>query len=218
MLKISGAFLNKILKVNAKQALYRTDGKWYHNLKEFPGVLFYNNGMVLFPTFKTYIQSPRLQIKQALHVLGGISSLPQYKLFTDYQKELINGVSIEEIIFSGNSSRPIRVLSEVNAILRRRSLVDKMKKIYKNSCQICGIRLAVGNEVYYSEVHHIIPLGNPYHGSDSLDNMLCVCPNHHVQLDFKVIPLNIDSLKLVKHKIEITSLYFHNSMIFTKYN
>jgi 5-methylcytosine-specific restriction protein A len=41
---LTGKELNRLWKVNAKHALYREDGRWYHQLQEFPGVLFDANG------------------------------------------------------------------------------------------------------------------------------------------------------------------------------
>ena len=44
---MTGKDLIKILDIEAKQALYREDGKWYHNLTKFPGVLFDKGGYFL---------------------------------------------------------------------------------------------------------------------------------------------------------------------------
>ena len=54
--------------------------------------------------------------------------------------------------------------------------------MYDHKCQICSIKLespsgpiAVGA--------HIKRLGQPDHGPDVLENILCLCPNHHAQFD-----------------------------------
>ncbi len=47
---------------------------------------------------------------------------------------------------------------------------------------MCGIRLE-GLAGPYAEAAHIRPLGAPHNGPDHLDNMLCLCPNHHVLFD-----------------------------------
>ena len=65
---MNGAFLNKILRINAKHALYRADGKWYHNLKTFPGVLFDENGLIFFPTEETYFHNSIAGQRPALRV------------------------------------------------------------------------------------------------------------------------------------------------------
>jgi len=40
--------LNHKWGVNAKHALYRDDGRWYHVLEKFPGALFDSHGYVFF--------------------------------------------------------------------------------------------------------------------------------------------------------------------------
>lgn len=57
-----------------------------------------------------------------------------------------------------------------------------VKAMYQHRCQICAIRieLAAGP---YSEGAHVRPLGAPHHGADTVSNMLCLCPNHHVMFD-----------------------------------
>jgi putative restriction endonuclease len=47
---------------------------------------------------------------------------------------------------------------------------------------MCGTRLE-GLAGPYAEAAHIRPLGAPHHGPDTPDNILCLCPNHHVLLD-----------------------------------
>ncbi len=36
----------------------------------------------------------------------------------------------------------------------------------------------------YAEAAHIRPLGAPHHGPDVVENILCLCPNHHVMFDY----------------------------------
>jgi putative restriction endonuclease len=49
-------------------------------------------------------------------------------------------------------------------------------------CQVCGLRLETSTGPY-AEGAHIRPLGSPHHGPDIAANVLCLCPNHHVQFD-----------------------------------
>lgn len=35
----------------------------------------------------------------------------------------------------------------------------------------------------YAEAAHVRPLGSPHNGPDTPDNILCLCPNHHVLFD-----------------------------------
>ncbi|QLD28408.1 HNH endonuclease [Micromonospora carbonacea subsp. aurantiaca] len=58
--------------------------------------------------------------------------------------------------------------------------------MYDHQCQVCGVRLET-RDGYYSEAAHIQGLGKPHDGPDEISNLLCLCPNHHVQFDFFAI-------------------------------
>ena len=75
---ITGKMLNEKWKVGAKHALYRKSGDWYHNLKEFPGVLFDENGYILFENEEEYLKCNHLVFGQDVHVPNGISKIPGY--------------------------------------------------------------------------------------------------------------------------------------------
>lgn len=209
---MTGDYLNKILSVSAKHALYREDGKWYHNLTRFPGVLFNKNGYAIFNNEEDYIKNPSLQIKKDLHITDGIKSLANYLKFTKREKELIKGAYLGTENKDDNEESTIRVIREIEIILRKKNLVDLIKKLYNKTCQLCETQVAIGENKCYSEVHHIIPLGKPHNGIDALENMICVCPNCHIELDFKAIPLNENMLKPTRHKISSKSIEYHNSL------
>ncbi|MFH8656287.1 HNH endonuclease [Streptomyces afghaniensis] len=61
-------------------------------------------------------------------------------------------------------------------------LAEQIKLIYGHRCQVCGERLETRFS-HYSEAAHIQGVGRPHEGPDKLSNMLCLCPNHHVQFD-----------------------------------
>ncbi|WP_420311912.1 HNH endonuclease [Streptomyces sp. YS-B37] len=71
-----------------------------------------------------------------------------------------------------NSSRPDR----------DPRLVEEIKQLYQHRCQVCGEQLET-RFGHYSEAAHIQGLGTPHDGPDKLSNLLCLCPNHHVQFD-----------------------------------
>lgn len=73
--------------------------------------------------------------------------------------------------------------STVSRRIRDSALSRRVKTMYRNRCQICGIAIPGLGSRFYSEGAHVKPLGRPHLGPDSLDNILCLCPNHHVQLD-----------------------------------
>lgn len=206
---MTGNFLNKILQLGAKHALYREDGRWYHNLTDFPGVLFDKGGYVLFSNEEEYYANSSLQVRQDLHIKNGLSSLVEYICFSDLDKLYIE----ENINLRKSLETARRIRREIEAILRDQKLVDEIKRKYNNTCQICGLQLIIGKNKYYSEVHHIWPLGKPHNGPDTLDNMICVCPNCHILLDYKVMFLSEEKLSKIMHDMSEENIIYHNSLI-----
>ena len=80
------------------------------------------------------------------------------------------------------SSETLRRTASVVRVVRDTAVSRWVKALYKNQCQVCGdiVRVQGGT---YSEGAHIKPLGNPHNGPDQIENVLCLCPNHHVMLD-----------------------------------
>lgn len=105
-----------------------------------------------------------------------------------------------------------RNLREVNIIQRNQNLVAALKNLYDNKCQLCGTKLKISDNKFYSEVHHIVPLGQPHNGPDKSSNMMVVCPNCHVQLDFKAIKLSKDKITFkAPHDIDDKNIEYANS-------
>lgn len=84
---------------------------------------------------------------------------------------------------SKNNKQTKRVETRLQRIVRDTVLSKKIKEKYKYSCQICGTQI-ITSSGYYAEAAHIKPLGAPHNGPDSEDNLLCLCPNHHVMFDY----------------------------------
>jgi putative restriction endonuclease len=72
----------------------------------------------------------------------------------------------------------------------------------------------------YSEAAHIRALGKPHLGPDTVDNILCLCPNHHVlfdrgsiwiDADHVVQPLGTPLRNLDANKINPQHLEYHRS-------
>ena len=64
-------------------------------------------------------------------------------------------------------------------IVRDTKQARLIKELYDFRCQMCGTRLE-GLAGPYAEAAHIRPLGRPHNGPDTAENILCLCPNHHV--------------------------------------
>ena len=76
-----------------------------------------------------------------------------------------------------------RIKTTVQRIIRDTVLSRKIKEIYKYKCQVCDIAIETSSG-FYAEAAHIKPLGAPHNGPDSEENLLCLCPNHHVMFDY----------------------------------
>ncbi|MFI7626360.1 YDG/SRA domain-containing protein [Microbispora rosea] len=72
--------------------------------------------------------------------------------------------------------------SIIQRIVRNSMVAHIVKSWYSHECQICGLAIEVGGGLY-SEGAHIRALGQPHHGPDVTENLLCLCPNDHVRFD-----------------------------------
>jgi len=78
-----------------------------------------------------------------------------------------------------------------NRSKRCKELVDELKKLYENRCQLCGEEngeipfIEKENGDYYSEMHHIVPLSevdnlaDEWQFIDTYRNAMICCPHHH---------------------------------------
>lgn len=133
-----------------------------------------------------------------------------YHTLDDHYGE-ISGGSLE-------SQNVDRKRIEINRINRDNRLSRKAKRLCEHKCQICGQRIQTSDDSYYSEVHHIQPLGQPHFGPDSMGNMLCVCPNDHVMLDYGVIPLDITKLHFIEaNPVSEVYIDYHNKYVFRQH-
>lgn len=204
---MTGRRINEILELGAAHALYFHQGNWYHHLKKFPGILIDSRGYLWFDTKQEFENSKDIRIKARVNIYGGIESKPGYIKFTREQL-----LKLEEELYSFDGEISLRKLRTSNLIIRNARLTQKLKELYSYSCQICKKQISTGRDSYYAEVHHIKPLGEPHNGPDIIENMICVCPNCHVLLDYKVIFLRLKSI-LSKHKIESKYIDYHNEQV-----
>ncbi len=108
--------------------------------------------------------------------------------------------------FDGNES-PERRDYTVSRIIRDTDLSRRLKEQHNNTCQICSEQLQIKADRFYSEAHHIKPLGQPHNGPDTEDNIIIVCPNCHVLLDNFKIKLNNEYLT---RKLSDQYITYHN--------
>lgn len=86
--------------------------------------------------------------------------------------------------------------STVQRVVRNTAVTQSVKTTHDHTCQICGVRLETLSGAY-AEGCHIVPRGKPHHGPDTPSNVLCLCPNCHVQFDRGTIQLT-DNLQAVE--------------------
>lgn len=92
-----------------------------------------------------------------------------------------------------------------------------MKEENDSRCQICSCKIELpAGQGAYAESHHIVPLGREHNGHDERSNLMCVCPYHHVLLDYGVILLNKSQLKGCSEAIADAAVNYHNDHIFGK--
>ncbi|MFJ5684305.1 YDG/SRA domain-containing protein [Streptomyces sp. NPDC093099] len=84
-----------------------------------------------------------------------------------------------------------RSVSSVQRVVRSTAIANLVKRMHDYTCQVRGIRLQ-GATGGYAEAAHIRPLGSLHGGRDTIENVLCLCPNHHVLLDQGMLIINND--------------------------
>lgn len=103
--------------------------------------------------------------------------------------------------------------------VRNPTLSIRVKEMYDYCCQVCGTALKAGTKKY-AEAAHIRGRGQPHLGSDTIDNVLCLCPNHHKLFDMGAffiepdlgIPLLDETLTVNDgHCIDIQNLQYHKN-------
>ena len=123
----------------------------------------------------------------------------------------------------GNASPERRSAGVIQRIVRNSKVTQFVKALYDNKCQFCEIQLMTSSGGY-SEGAHIRPLGGVHKGSDTTENILCLCANCHTLFDKGALYVDETSLKvrstiypeyeknllvLTKHKIDNSNLEYH---------
>jgi hypothetical protein len=106
-----------------------------------------------------------------------------------------------------------RVKTTIYRILRDTEKARRVKILHEHRCQICGHAIELSDGRRYAEAHHIQPLGDPHKGPDVIGNILCVCPNHHAELDYRTSELTLAALKVAHgHFVEQKYVDYHNGL------
>jgi putative restriction endonuclease len=82
-------------------------------------------------------------------------------------------------------------------LMRDSKVVRKVKDMYDDTCQVCGLRLVVSPDgKAISQAAHIQAVGKPHYGPDTVGNVLCLCPNCHALFDRGALQLT-DELEVI---------------------
>ena len=122
--------------------------------------------------------------------------------------------------------RPNRVQATASRLQRDVRLSEKIKEIYSHRCQVCNVLLHSPSGPI-SIGAHIKGLGRPHNGPDVIENMLCLCPNHHDQFDRLTFFIEPDDLTIVglegfkdkrirvleRHKLDKRFLEYHKALV-----
>lgn len=126
--------------------------------------------------------------------------------------------------FPAGRVKPKRIALSVQRVIRDSGLGRAIKRLYEYKCQVCGIQIATPSG-FYAEAAHIRPVGLPHDGPDIAQNLLCLCPNHHLMFDKGVFAIDSD-LKLIgipgelnvhkDHQVAMEFIEYHRK-IFTEF-
>lgn len=102
----------------------------------------------------------------------------------------------------------------VSRIIRDTRAARRVKQLHRFECQICGKYLELPDGSRYAEAHHVRPLGKPHNGPDVSENIMCLCPNHHVEMDYGVLTLDLTRLRQAEgHRLGSDFIAYHNNEI-----
>lgn len=198
---MDGKILNRRWKVNANHALYRKTGDWYHKLTKFPGVLFDENGYVVFETKEEFLDCQFLIIKQDVNVPKGISAIPSYIKVKFGNDEIIPSsklsldISQENIHYEGTAKSVQLTRYERNTKVRNECLNH-----YGFKCFICNFNFekrygSVAKNIIH--VHHLRLLSeiNEKYIVDPIKDLRPVCPNCHAVIHSRRPPFGVSEVK-----------------------
>lgn len=155
--------------------------------------------------------------------LRKITNKEDVKWNTDNLFKSTNSEKLDLVVPLGNSSPERRSSGVVQRIVRNSKVTQFIKALYDNRCQFCDIQLMTSSGGY-SEGAHIRPLGGIHKGSDTPENILCLCSNCHTLFDKGALYVDETTLLvkstiypdqekelslLPKHQIDLINIEYH---------
>lgn len=175
-----------------------------------PGARFF-----LQPTLQRLEAAKCTRIKQAY-----LKTYPKDRELRKMLEELFDGVSgagaIDDSVTreAVDLEPPERIQTTTYRIVRDTAKSRTVKKLHNYECQVCGLTINLPGNARYAEAHHIQPLGGKHKGPDVESNILCLCPNHHAELDLGIWPIKLLALRTAKgHAVDSKYVDYHNREI-----
>lgn len=179
---------------------YRIKVDWYLNISDRPITL-----ERIRQLFRSKGFTPRGTIKKNIKYRLEIEQMIAESLTSNFSNTLA---------FDLEAPLPGRIKMTTYRILRDTNMARYVKYLHKYQCQICGHTIQLQDGKYYAEAHHIKPLGEPHNGPDIIGNIICVCPNHHAELDYGTSTIELSTLNCSqRHAIESQYVDYHNRFI-----
>jgi hypothetical protein len=186
----------------------RGDGrpeKAWHNYIQWTRQQLVNDGYILPKQVQGIWKLSERGIIKAKSLVG------KYQYFNLNPPNTTTASDIEDIELPG------KIRQEVYRILRDTATARRLKELHNNLCQLCGQTVKLETNKHYSEAHHIQPLGGVHKGCDIPENIIVLCPNHHVLCDYGAVELDIKNIRThPKHQISQRFIQYHNEKIFKK--
>jgi predicted restriction endonuclease len=148
----------------------------------------------------------------------------RYKLVAIDSNEVISPIEVNLSAPPTGETNPGRIKSVTTRTIRNTSVSEYVKKLYEYKCQICLIEITIPKG-FIAEGAHVKALGRPHNGPDVIENVLCLCPNHHAALDLGGLYINdhFEAMDLfdkkisqivfrIQHKIELDYIQYHRSL------
>jgi hypothetical protein len=131
----------------------------------------------------------RVRVEDLFHVIEKDNQEP-----TKFSNKVETEAWEWEMSFHNHEIR--RIKTTLHMRVRDTEQTRRLKAIYNNVCQVCCIPITISEGRNYSECHHMQPLGREHNGLDIIENMLVVCPNHHIMFDLGALAIHPKTKKL----------------------
>jgi hypothetical protein len=141
------------------------------------------------------VQRIKAEHISAFHMEGKLKAIVSREM----KKPMVAGPPSE-----AHPKPPRRGVVEVSRFFRDTTKSKRLKALYEGRCQVpnCHTRIRLSDDRDYSEVHHLHQLKSK--GGDDWGNMLVLCPNHHVQFDYRVLGVDKDAKTVLNWEEEST--------------